>query len=116
MESATDQLPVSIQNQPLLSTSETCQLCLIGSAKLARMRHIWRMPIEIMKSVLSVHRKETIPVYLMSVKWENTVASVLATVDMVLMKMSSATPTTSLRVSPTVSPVTAALCAAEPLP
>ncbi len=54
--------------------------------------------------------------YLISVKFLNTTESVLATVDMVLMKMSSATPTTSLRVSPTVSPVTAAWCAAEPLP
>ena len=52
----------------------------------------------------------------MSVKWLNSVAKVLATVDMVLMKMSSATPTTSLRVSPTVSPTTAALWAGEPLP
>lgn len=51
-----------------------------------------------------------------SVKLRNTLTSVLATVDMVLIKMSSATPTTSLRVSPTVSPVTAALWAAEPLP
>ena len=54
--------------------------------------------------------------YLNSVKWVNTEASVLATVDMVLMKMSRATPTTSLRVSPTVSPVTEARWAGEPLP
>lgn len=47
--------------------------------------------------------------YLKSVKWEKTEIMVLATVDIILMKMSSATPTTSLRVSPTVSPVTAAL-------
>ena len=46
----------------------------------------------------------------------NRAARVLATVDMVLMKMSRATPTTSLRVSPTVSPVTAALWAGVPLP
>gem|GEM_PF-3397881 len=43
-------------------------------------------------------------------------ARVLATVDIILMKMSSATPTTSLRVSPMVSPVTEALCAGLPLP
>lgn len=46
----------------------------------------------------------------------STGASVFATVDMSLIKISRATPTTSLRVSPIVSPVTEALCAAEPLP
>ena len=51
-----------------------------------------------------------------SVMFRNRLTRVLATVDMVLMKMSRATPTTSFRVSPTVSPVTAALCAADPLP
>lgn len=47
--------------------------------------------------------------YRISVILRNRLTSVLARVDIVLMKMSSATPTTSLRVSPTVSPVTAAL-------
>ena len=54
--------------------------------------------------------------YRIRVILRNTLTRVLATVDMVLMKISRATPTTSLRVSPTVSPVTAALWAAEPLP
>ena len=54
--------------------------------------------------------------YRIRVMFRKRLTSVLATVDMVLMKMSSATPTTSLRVSPTVSPVTAALCAAVPFP
>ena len=36
-------------------------------------------------------------------------ASVFATVDIILMKMSSATPTTSFLVSPIVSPTTATL-------
>ena len=44
--------------------------------------------------------------YRISVMFLNTLTRVLATVDMVLMKISKATPTTSLRVSPTVSPVT----------
>jgi hypothetical protein len=47
--------------------------------------------------------------YLNNVICVKTTAIELATVDIVLMKISSATPTTSLRVSPTVSPVTAAL-------
>ena len=54
--------------------------------------------------------------YFTSAIFLRTGASVLATVDISLMKISSATPTTSLRVSPIVSPVTAALCASEPLP
>ena len=49
--------------------------------------------------------------YLMMVMLRKMGASVLATVDMDLMKMSSATPTTSFLVSPTVSPVTEALSA-----
>ena len=61
-----------------------------------------------LRNALSIPEPQDVEIYLISVKFLNTTESVLATVDMVLMKMSSATPTTSLRVSPTVSPVTAA--------
>ena len=47
--------------------------------------------------------------YRIRVIFLNTLTSVFATVDMVLINISKATPTTSFRVSPTVSPVTAAL-------
>ena len=47
--------------------------------------------------------------YLIRVTVLKRTTSVLATVDIILIKISSATPTTSFLVSPIVSPVTAAL-------
>ena len=54
--------------------------------------------------------------YLIRVKFLITPPRVLATVDILLIKISKATPTTSFLVSPTVSPTTAALWAALPFP
>ena len=50
-----------------------------------------------------------ISTYLMRVMLLKRLTRVLATEDIILMKISKATPTTSFLVSPTVSPVTAAL-------